>query len=98
MSGLFKSKLQNQLNLCTTSCIDALEMAATVNIKPNDEVIMPQLTHLCRSINPFILRGAKIKFVDSRIDHPGIDESKIEVITTKQKQLLLSTMLVYHVI
>ena len=85
----FKSKLRNQLNLCTTSCTDALEMAAILaKIKPDDEVIMPTYTFVSTA-NPFILRGAKIKFVDSRNDHPGIDESKIEEIVTKKTKAIV---------
>ena len=62
--------------------------AILANIKPNDEVIMPTYTFVSTA-NPFILRGAKIKFVDSRID-PGIDESKIEeIITKKQKAIVV---------
>ena len=36
-----------------------------------------------------MLRGAKIRFVDSRDDHPGIDEEKIEkVINEKTKAIV----------
>ena len=84
-----KSKLQNQLNLCTTSCTDALEMTALLcNIEPEDEVIMPTFTFVSTA-NAFMLYGAKIKFVDSRIDHPGIDESKIEEIITEKTKVIV---------
>ena len=85
----FKNKLQNQLNLCTTSCTDALEMSALLcKIEPGDEVIMPTFTFVSTA-NAFILHGAKIKFVDSRIDHPGIDESKIEEIITEKTKVIV---------
>ena len=85
----FKSKFLNQLNLCTTSCTDALEMSALLcNIKPGDEVIIPTFTFVSTA-NAFMLRGAKIKFVDSRNDHPGIDESKIEEIITKKTKAIV---------
>jgi dTDP-4-amino-4,6-dideoxygalactose transaminase len=75
--------------LLTTSCTDALEMAAIlINIQPGDEVIMPSYTFVSTS-NAFVLRGAKIVFVDSRNDHPGMDENKIEeVITDKTKAIV----------
>ncbi|HYX08160.1 MAG TPA: aminotransferase class I/II-fold pyridoxal phosphate-dependent enzyme, partial [Bacteroidales bacterium] len=64
--------------LLTTSCTDALEMAAILlNIGEGDEVIMPSYTFVSTA-NAFVLQGAKIRFVDSRCDHPGMDESKIE--------------------
>ena len=50
--------------LLTSSCTDALEMASILlNIQPGDEVIAPSYTFVS-TINPFILRGAKIVFVD----------------------------------
>ena len=75
--------------LLTTSCTDALEMAAIlINIQEGDEVIMPSYTFVSTA-NAFILRGAKIIFADSRGDHPGIDESKLEkLITAKTKAIV----------
>lgn len=76
--------------LLTSSCTDALEMAAILlEIKPGDEVIMPSYTFVSTA-NAFILRGAHIRFVDSRPDHPGIDESKIEeLINEKTKAIVV---------
>ena len=74
----FTLLLNNYQNLLTTSCTDALEMSAILaQINPGDEVIMPSYTFVSTA-NAFMLRGAKIRFVDSREDHPGIDENKIE--------------------
>ena len=75
--------------LLTTSCTDALEMAAILlNIQPGDEVIMPSYTFVSTS-NAFILRGAKIIFADSREDQPNIDEEKLEeLITDKTKAIV----------
>ena len=85
----FKLKLKNELNLCTTSCTDALEMSAILaNISPGDEVIMPTYTFVSTA-NAFILRGAIIKFVDSRKDHPGMDENLIEELITKKTKVLV---------
>ena len=75
--------------LLTTSCTDALEMAAILlNIQLGDEVIMPSYTFVSTA-NAFVLRGAKIVFVDSRSDHPGINEDKIEeLISPKTKAIV----------
>ena len=68
--------------LLTTSCTDALEMAAILlDIQPGDEVIAPSYTFVS-TVNAFILRGAKVVFVDSRTDHPGMDEDAIEALIT----------------
>lgn len=75
--------------LLTTSCTDALEMAAIlIDIQPGDEVIMPSYTFVSTA-NAFVLRGAKLVFADSRKDHPGIDENRIEtLITLKTKAIV----------
>lgn len=75
--------------LLTTSCTDALEMAAIlVNIQPGDEVILPSYTFVSTA-NAFILRGAKLIFADSRTDHPNMDEDAIEdLITSKTKAIV----------
>jgi dTDP-4-amino-4,6-dideoxygalactose transaminase len=75
--------------LLTTSCTDALEMAAILcNIQPGDEVIMPSYTFVSTA-NAFVLRGAKIVFADSRTDHPGIDEDKIEELITEHTKAIV---------
>lgn len=75
--------------LITTSCTDALEMAAILfDIKEGDEVIMPSYTFVSTA-NAFVLRGAKIIFVDSRSDHPGIDEDKLEVLITSKTKAIV---------
>jgi dTDP-4-amino-4,6-dideoxygalactose transaminase len=75
--------------LLTSSCTDALEMAAILlSIEPGDEVIMPSYTFVSTA-NAFVLRGAKIVFADSRPDHPGMDEDSVEaLITTKTKAIV----------
>ena len=58
--------------LLTTSCTDALEMAAILlDIQPGDEVIAPSFTFVS-TVNAFVLRGAKIVFVDSKADNPNM--------------------------
>jgi dTDP-4-amino-4,6-dideoxygalactose transaminase len=75
--------------LLTTSCTDALEMAAILcNIQPDDEVIIPSYTFVSTA-NAFVLRGAKIVFADSRKDHPGIDENRIEPLVTPRTKVIV---------
>lgn len=75
--------------LLTTSCTDALEMAAIlINIKEGDEVIMPSYTFVSTS-NAFILRGARIIFADSKKDHPGMDEDSLESLITERTKAIV---------
>lgn len=75
--------------LLTTSCTDALEMAAIlIDIQAGDEVIMPSYTFVSTA-NAFVLRGAKIVFVDSLLDHPNIDVSKIEALITPKTKAIV---------
>jgi dTDP-4-amino-4,6-dideoxygalactose transaminase len=76
--------------LLTTSCTDALEMAAILlNIGPGDEVIIPCYTFVSTA-NAFVLRGAKIVLVDSLPDHPNMDVSLLEgLITHKTKAIVV---------
>ena len=85
----FEEKLNCKKALLTTSCTHALEMAAILlDIKDGDEVIMPSYTFVSTA-NAFVLRGAKIVFVDIRPDTMNIDESKIEqAITDKTKVIV----------
>lgn len=85
----FESNLPCKKALLTPSCTAALEMAAIlVDIQPGDEVIMPSYTFVSTA-NAFVLRGAKIVFVDIRPDTMNIDESKIEAaITDKTKAIV----------
>lgn len=75
--------------LLTTSCTHALEMTALLaDIKPGDEVIMPSFTFVSTA-DAFVMRGAKIVFVDIRKDTMNIDENLIEnAITDKTKAIV----------
>lgn len=86
----FEDRYRFKKCLLTTSCTDALEMASILlDIKPGDEVILPSYTFVSTA-NPFILRGAKLVFADSREDHPGIDEDSLEeLITSKTKAIVI---------
>jgi dTDP-4-amino-4,6-dideoxygalactose transaminase len=85
----FEKKYGFSKCLLTTSCTDALEMAAIlINIQEGDEVIMPSYTFVSTA-NAFVLRGAKIIFADSRKDHPGIDEDVIEALITPKTKAII---------
>ena len=74
--------------LLTTSCTDALEMAAILlNIKAGDEVILPSYTFVSTA-NAFVLRGAKLIFVDTYNSHPCIDASQIKKKITKKTKCI----------
>ncbi|MEO5570204.1 MAG: dTDP-4-amino-4,6-dideoxygalactose transaminase [Bacteroidia bacterium] len=75
--------------LLTTSCSDALELAALlVDTKPSDEIIMPSFTFVSTA-NAFVLRGAKIIFADSYADNPNLDVDNIEqFINSKTKAIV----------
>ncbi|AKP52431.1 dTDP-4-amino-4,6-dideoxygalactose transaminase [Cyclobacterium amurskyense] len=96
-NGIFTKKCQNFLKnrfgfgkcLLTTSCTDALEMAAIlIDLKPGDEVIMPSFTFVSTA-NAFVLRGAKIIFADSRKDHPGMDEDSLSSLITDKTRAIV---------
>lgn len=75
--------------LLTTSCTDALEMAALlIDIQPGDEVIMPSYTFVSTA-NAFVLRGAQIVFADSREDHPGVDEAQLQALVSPRTKAIV---------
>lgn len=75
--------------LLTTSCTHALEMAAFLaDIQPGDEVIMPSYTFVSTA-DAFVLRGARIVYVDIRPDTMNIDETKIEEAITKKTKAIV---------
>ena len=75
--------------LLTTSCTHATEMSAILaNIKEGDEVIMPSYTFVSTA-DAFVLRGARVVFVDIRPDTMNIDETLIEnAITDRTKAIV----------
>jgi dTDP-4-amino-4,6-dideoxygalactose transaminase len=76
--------------LLTPSCTSALELAALlIDIQPGDEVIMPSYTFVSTA-NAFVLRGAKIVFVDIRPDTMNIDEQKIEAAITEKTRAVVT--------
>ena len=88
-SELMESKFLSPKVLMTTSCTHALEMAAILSeIKEGDEVIMPSYTFVSTA-NAFVLRGAKIKFIDIRPDTMNMDESLIEAAITERTKVIV---------
>ena len=86
---LLEEKFDSNRALLTTSCTHALEMSALLaDIKKGDEVIMPSYTFVSTA-NAFVLRDAKIVFVDIRPDTMNINENLIEeAITPKTKAIV----------
>lgn len=96
-NGIFTQKCQSYFQekyhikkaLLTTSCTDALEMAAMLlNIKEGDEVIVPSYTFVSSAL-AFVRQGAKIIFADSNTLHPGIDEYGIEKLITRNTKAIV---------
>jgi dTDP-4-amino-4,6-dideoxygalactose transaminase len=85
----FEKKYGFKKVFLTTSCTDALELAAIVlNIQFGDEVIMPSYTYVSTA-NAFVLRGAKIVFADSSKENPNIDADSIESLITKKTKAIV---------
>jgi dTDP-4-amino-4,6-dideoxygalactose transaminase len=85
----FEQRYGFKKTLLTTSCTDALEMAAILcDIQPGDEIIAPSYTFVS-TVNAFVLRGAKIVFADSEAVTPNIDATQLEaLVTTKTKAIV----------
>ncbi len=85
----FEVNFRCKKTLMVPSCTHALELAALLlDIEPGDEIIIPSYTFVS-SANPFVLRGAKIVFVDVKPDTMNIDENKIEsAITSKTRAII----------
>ena len=78
-----------EVALTTPSGTHALELAALlINIQIGDEVILPSFT-FSSTANAFVLRGAKLVFVDIRKDTMNLDEALVEeAITRKTKAII----------
>ncbi|EPF0313172.1 dTDP-4-amino-4,6-dideoxygalactose transaminase [Enterobacter chuandaensis] len=85
----FEKKYNFKKVLLTTSCTDALEMAAILlDIKPGDEVIAPSYTFVS-TVNAFSLRGAKVVFADSYTNNPNVDPDSIRALITPQTKAIV---------
>jgi len=75
--------------LLTTSCTDALEMAALLlDIQPGDEVVVPSFTFVS-TVNAFVLRGARPVFIDIRPDTLNLDEAQLERLITPRTKAIV---------
>ena len=73
----------------TTSCTHALEASAIMlNLKKDDEVIVPSYTFVSTALS-FMMHGAKIKFCDIRSDNMNIDQDAIEKLITKKTRAIV---------
>lgn len=85
----FEKKTGTAKCLMTTSCTHATELAALLSdIKEGDEVILPSYTFVSTA-NAFVLRGARVVFVDIRPDTMNIDEKLIEGAITERTKAIV---------
>ena len=96
-NGIFTKKCHNffeerfGFNKCllTTSCTDALEMAAMLsNITTGDEVIVPSYTFVSSAL-AFVRQGASIIFADSGMENPNMDTEKLEALITHRTKAIV---------
>lgn len=88
-SAWMEEKTGTAKALLTTSCTHAIEMSAILsNIQPGDEVIMPSYTFVSTA-DAFVLRGAKVIFVDIRPETMNIDERLIEEAVTERTKAIV---------
>jgi len=85
----FEDKYGFKKCLLTTSCTDALEMAAILcNVQPGDEVIVPSYTFVSSAL-AFVRAGAKIVFADSQNNNPNIDANLVESLITPKTKVIV---------
>ena len=96
-NGVFTKKCQKWFEerygfgkcLLTTSCTDALEMAAMLTgVGPGDEVIMPSYTFVSTAL-AFVRQGAKVVFADSGERHPNLDATRLEELVTERTKVIV---------
>lgn len=87
--SFFEEKYGFKKCLLTTSCTDALEMAAILcDIKPGDEVIVPSYTFVSTAL-AFARQGAKIVFADSMRRNPNLDVELMESLITPKTKVIV---------
>ncbi|MBQ9417287.1 MAG: dTDP-4-amino-4,6-dideoxygalactose transaminase [Bacteroidales bacterium] len=96
-NGIFTQKCQQFFEqhysfrkcLMTTSCTDALEMAAILcDLHPGDEVIVPSYTFVSSAL-AFVRAGAKIVFADSEPQSPSLDVNQLEGLITPRTKVIV---------
>lgn len=85
----FEEKYGFRKTLLTTSCTDALEMAAILcDLKQGDEVIVPSYTFVSSAL-AFVREGAKIVFADSMQRNPNLDADTLESLITPHTRVVV---------
>jgi dTDP-4-amino-4,6-dideoxygalactose transaminase len=75
--------------LLTTSCSDALEMAALLlKLAPGDEVVVPSFAFVTTA-SAFVLHGARPVFIDIRPDTLNLDETQLERLVTPRTRAIV---------
>ena len=88
VSEWFRNRFDVRHVYMTTSCTSALEMASWLcDLEPGDEVIMPSYTFVSTA-DAFVLRGAKIVFVDIDPKTMNIDPDRIEEAVTERTRVI----------
>lgn len=86
---LMEEKFNCKKVFLTPSCTHALELAALLaNISQDDEVIMPSYT-FTSTANAFVLRGARIVFIDVNPQTMNMDERLIEAAITNKTRAIV---------
>jgi dTDP-4-amino-4,6-dideoxygalactose transaminase len=85
----FEEKYGFKKCLLTTSCTDALEMAAILcDIQQGDEVIVPSYTFVSSAL-AFVRQGARVVFADSMKRNPNIDAELLEGLITPKTKVIV---------
>lgn len=88
-SNWLEKNLKTKKVLLTNSCTSSLEMCAMLlNVKKNDEIIMPSYTFVSTA-NAFVIYGAKPVFIDINPETLCIDEKLIEQAITKKTKAIV---------
>lgn len=86
---IMRNKFHIKNILLMTSGTAALELAAILlDIQCGDEVIMPSFT-FCSTANAFVLRGARIKFIDIDPQTMNMDPNLIEAAITNRTKVIV---------
>lgn len=84
-----EDKFHTRKIMLTTSCTHGLEMAALLcDIQAGDEVIMPSYTFVSTA-DAFVLRGARVKFVDIDPRTMNINANLIEDAITERTKVIV---------
>lgn len=89
VENFFKETFLIKKMLLTSSATQSLEMMALLlGVQAGDEVIAPSFTFVS-SVNAFVLRGARIKFVDINPQTMNLDENLMERAITKKTKAII---------